>query len=142
MDDSTVLWNVDSAGMSPELASQLVDVIFRTLAVYDDRASRKAVDDVIEKALSETTFMKTFAATLVQSMEKQSKFQSHVGCYRLLSWSYLLLCKSEFASVSKSAFTRVAAAQASLIHIVMQRSFRERRACKQTFFRLFSEVSP
>lgn len=125
--------------MSPEIASFLVDIIFKTFSVYDDRGSRKAVDDVIEKGLSEVTFMKTFAAALVQAMEKQSKFQSHVGCYRLLKWSCLLLSKSQFATVSKNALCRVAAAQASLLHIVMQRSFRERRACKQTFFHLFSQ---
>lgn len=125
--------------MSPEIASFLVDIIFKTFLVYDDRGSRKAVDDVIEKGLSEVTFMKTFAAALVQAMEKQSKFQSHVGCYRLLKWSCLLLSKSQFATVSKNALCRVAAAQASLLHVVMQRSFRERRACKQTFFHLFSQ---
>ncbi|KAH9728169.1 protein ILITYHIA [Citrus sinensis] len=125
--------------MSPEIASFLVDIIFKTFSVYDDRGSRKAVDDVIEKGLGEVTFMKTFAAALVQAMEKQSKFQSHVGCYRLLKWSCLLLSKSQFATVSKNALCRVAAAQASLLHIVMQRSFRERRACKQTFFHLFSQ---
>ncbi|KAK9206128.1 hypothetical protein WN943_016401 [Citrus x changshan-huyou] len=125
--------------MSPEIASFLVDIIFKTFSVYDDRGSRKAVDDVIEKGLVEVTFMKTFAAALVQAMEKQSKFQSHVGCYRLLKWSCLLLSKSQFATVSKNALCRVAAAQASLLHIVMQRSFRERRACKQTFFHLFSQ---
>lgn len=125
--------------MSPEIASFLVDIIFKTFSVYDDRGSRKAVDDVIEKGLGEVTFMKTFAAALVQAMEKQSKFQSHVGCYRLLKWSCLLLSKSQFATVSKNALCRVAAAQASLLHIVMQRSFRECRACKQTFFHLFSQ---
>ncbi|KAI9185460.1 hypothetical protein LWI28_007508 [Acer negundo] len=125
--------------MSPELASLLVDIIFKTVPIYDDRGSREAVDDVIEKALGEVTFMKTFAAALVQAMDKQSKFQSHVGCYRLLKWSCLLLSKSQFATVSKNALCRVASAQASLLHIVMQRSFRERRACKQTFFHLFSE---
>lgn len=125
--------------MSPEIASFLVDIIFKTFSVYDDRGSRKAVDDVIKKGLSEVTFMKTFAAALVQAMEKQSKFQSHVGCYRLLKWSCLLLSKSQFATVSKNALCRVAAAQASLLHVVMQRSFRERRACKQTFFHLFSQ---
>ncbi|KAG5549672.1 hypothetical protein RHGRI_014840 [Rhododendron griersonianum] len=117
----------------------VVGIIFKTLYIYDDRGSRKAVDDVIAKALCEVTFMKSFAATIVQFMEKQLKFQSHVGCYRLLKWSCLLLSKSQFASVSKNAMCRVAAAQASLLHLAMQGSFRERRACKQAFFHLFSE---
>lgn len=126
--------------MSIEVASLLTDIIFRTVSIYDDLRSRKAVDDVIVKALAETVFMKAFAAALVQNMEKQLKFQSHVGCYRLLSWSCLLLSKSQFASVSKNALCRVAAAQATLLSIVFQRSFRERRACRKKFFHLFSQV--
>lgn len=126
--------------MCAELASLLVDILFRTLSIYDDHGSRKAVDDVIEKALGDLLFMKNFAAALVQVMERQLKFQSHVGCYRLLRWSCLLLSKSQFATVSKNALCRVAAAQASLLHIVVRRSFRVRRACKQTFLSLFSQV--
>lgn len=125
--------------MSTESASQLVDLIFMTLYIYDDRGSRKAVDDLIVKALSEVIFMKTFAATLVQSMEKQLKFQSHVGCYRLMNWSCLLLCRSQFISVSKSAFSRVAAVQASILQISMQGSSHERRACRRTFIHSFFE---
>ncbi|KAI9078431.1 hypothetical protein K1719_039650 [Acacia pycnantha] len=126
--------------MSPDLASSLTDVVFGTLPIYDDRRSRKAVDDVIVKALGETVFMKTFAAALVQNMEKQSKFQSHLGCYRLLSWSCLLLSNSQFATVSKNALCRVAVAQASLLKVAMQRSFREKRACMKKFFHLFSQM--
>ncbi|KAK2994712.1 hypothetical protein RJ640_002518 [Escallonia rubra] len=130
---------LDGTEMSTEFALVLVDLIFKTLSIYDDRGSRKAVDDVIVEALSKDAFMKSFAATLVQVMEKQLRFQSHVGCYRLLKWSCLLLNKSQFSSVSKNALCRVAAVQASVLHIVMQRSFRERRACKRTFIHLFSE---
>lgn len=126
--------------MSADLASSLIDIIFRTLPIYDDRRSRRAVDDVIVKALGETLFMKSFAAALVQNMEKQLKFQSHVGCYRLLSWSCLLLSNSQFATVSKNALCRVATAQASLLNVSMQGSFHERRACEKKFFYLFSQV--
>jgi hypothetical protein len=126
--------------MCTELASLLVDIIFRTLLIYDDRGSRKAVDDVIAKALGDLLFMKNFAAALVQVMERQSKFQSHVGCYRLLRWSCFLLSKSQFATVSKNALCRVAAAQSSLLNIVVQRSFSARRACKRAFLSLFSQV--
>ncbi|KAK7332811.1 hypothetical protein VNO80_29566 [Phaseolus coccineus] len=125
--------------MSTELASLLTDIVFRTVAVYDDLRSRKAVDEVIVRALGGEVFMKTFAGALVQNMEKQSKSQSHVGCYRLLSWSCLLLSKSQFAAVSKNALCRVAAAQASLLSLVLQRSFREGRACRKKIFRLFSQ---
>ncbi|KAI3785034.1 hypothetical protein L1987_44143 [Smallanthus sonchifolius] len=119
--------------MSPESASQLVDLIFMTLYIYDDRGSRKAVDDIILKCLKEVVFMKTFAANLVQTMEKQLKLQSHVGCYRLMKWSTLLLCKSQFISISKNAFSRVAAAQASCLQLSIQASSLERRACRKTF---------
>ncbi|XP_065852916.1 protein ILITYHIA [Euphorbia lathyris] len=130
---------LNNSEMSPELASSLVDIVFKTLVIYEDLRSRKAVDGIISKALGESTFMRTFAAALVQAMEKQSKFNSHVGCYRLLKWSCLLLSKSQFAAVSKNAVSRLAAAQASILHIVIQRSFRERRACKKLFFHLFSQ---
>ncbi|XP_052734790.1 protein ILITYHIA [Vigna angularis] len=125
--------------MSTELASLLTDIVFRTVAIYDDLRSRKAVDEVIVRALGEEVFMKTFAGALVQNMEKQSKSQSHVGCYRLLSWSCLLLSKSQFAALSKNALCRVAAAQASLLSLVLQRSFREGRACRKKIFHLFSQ---
>ncbi|GMP21854.1 hypothetical protein CsSME_00000112 [Camellia sinensis var. sinensis] len=62
---------LNNSQMSSELVSVLVDIIFKTLCIYDDRGSRKAVDDVITKALGEVTFMKSFAATVVQVMEKQ-----------------------------------------------------------------------
>ncbi|KAH7543347.1 hypothetical protein FEM48_Zijuj02G0174600 [Ziziphus jujuba var. spinosa] len=130
---------LNNSEMCTEIASLLVDIIFKTLYIYDDRGSRIAVDNAITKALGEVIFMKSFAAALLQAMEKQAKFQSHVGCYRLLHWSCILFSKSAFATVSKNAFCRVATAQASLLHIVMQRSFHEQRACKRTFFHLFSQ---
>ncbi|XP_022719011.1 protein ILITYHIA isoform X2 [Durio zibethinus] len=130
---------IANSDMSPDFTSLLVDIIFKTFQIYDDGGSRKAVNDVIVKALGEVTFMKSFAAALVQAMEKQLKFQSHVGCYSLLKWSCLLLSRSQFATLSRNALCRVAAAQASLLHIVMQRSFRERRACIKTFLHLFSQ---
>ncbi|KAK9146319.1 hypothetical protein Sjap_006222 [Stephania japonica] len=120
-------------------ASVLVDIIFRTLLIYDDRASRKAVDDVIVKAFVEVTFMKNFAATLVQATEKQLKTKSHCGCYKLLKWSCLLFSNSQFISVSKNALWKVVALQASLLHIVFQGSYRLRRACKQIFVHLLSQ---
>ncbi|XP_056168131.1 protein ILITYHIA isoform X1 [Syzygium oleosum] len=125
--------------MSAEIASQLVEIIFKTLFLYEDLRSRKAVDAVIVKALGEAAFMKCFAATLVQFMDKLLKAQSHVGCYRLLKWSCILLSCSQFAAVSRNAVCRVAAVQASLLPLVMRQSFRQRRACKKLFFQLFSQ---
>ncbi|KAL0298567.1 UNVERIFIED_CONTAM: protein ILITYHIA, partial [Sesamum radiatum] len=125
--------------MTTEFVSLLVDLLFQTLSIYDDRGSRKAVDDVIIKALSEAVFLKSFAASLVQAMERHSKFQSLTGSYRLLQWSCLLLIYSQFASLSKNALCRVAQAQASVLHIVMQGPSRLRRACSRTFFSLFTK---
>ncbi|KAI7993407.1 Polyprenol reductase 2 [Camellia lanceoleosa] len=65
----------NSAEMSSELMLVLIDMIFKTLCIYDYRGSRKAVDDVITKALGEVTFMKSFAAIVVQVMEKQIKLR-------------------------------------------------------------------
>lgn len=126
--------------MTSDVAPVLVDIIFQTLAIYDDRGSRKAVDDLIVKGLENVTFMKNFAAILVQLMEKQLKFCFDTVCYRLLTWSCLLLGKSQFATVSKNAFVRVASTQASLLHIIMESSFRMQRASKRFMFHLFSQV--
>lgn len=136
-----VAHRIDNQEMTTEVVSLLVDLIFRTLYTYDERRSRNAVDNVIVKALRVDSFMKSFAATVVQVMEKQIKFQSHIGCYRLVKWSSLLLSKSQFPSISKNALCRVASVQASVVHIVkMQGSLRELRDCKKTIFSLFSEA--
>ncbi|PIA40115.1 hypothetical protein AQUCO_02500083v1 [Aquilegia coerulea] len=125
--------------ISLDLASHLVEIIFKTLSIYDDRASRKAVDDVIVKALDQMNFMKNFAATLVQAMEKQLKIESCIGCLKLLKWSCLLLSNSQFVSVAKNALWRIVSSQASLLRITLQGSFRIRRACKRIFVHLFSQ---
>lgn len=127
--------------MSSDIAAVLVDIIFQTLAIYDDRGSRKAVDDLVVKGLENVTFMKAFAALLVQVMEKELKFCFGAVCYRLLAWSCLLLGKSQFAAVSRTGFVRVASKQASLLRVVMDSSFRMRRASKRFMFHLFSQVS-
>ncbi|VAH94951.1 unnamed protein product [Triticum turgidum subsp. durum] len=124
---------------SPSDTALLVDLIFQTLPLYDDRASRKAVDDMVIRALSESTFMKTFAATLVQSMEKNLKVTSPLACFKLLRWSCYLLKWTQFATLSKGGFSRLANAQAVLSQVLMNGSFRQRRTCKQLFIRLFSE---
>ncbi|KAL3520591.1 hypothetical protein ACH5RR_018740 [Cinchona calisaya] len=135
-----ILTNISSnSDMPTDFSSLLVETIFRTLPIYDDRGSRKAVDNLIVKVLNEVAFMKNFAATLVQAMEKQLKFQSHVVCYKLIKWSCLLLTESRFTSVSKNALCRVAQVQGSLLHIAMQGSFRVKRACKQSLLHLFSK---
>ncbi|KAJ0229809.1 Protein ILITYHIA [Hirschfeldia incana] len=131
-----ILHNFD---MSSDIAAVLVDIIFQTLAIYDDRGSRKAVDDLVVKGLANVAFMKAFAALLVQVMDKESKFCFGAVCYRLLAWSCLLLGKSQFATVSRTGFVKVASKQASLLRVVMESSFRMRRASKRFMFHLFSQ---
>lgn len=128
--------------MSADFASLLVDIIFKTLPIYDDRQSINAVDNLIVEVLIESPFMKSFAAVLVLSMEKQVKSYSPVGSYKLLKWSCLLLRCSQFTSVSRNAFSRLATAQASLLQLLLQGSFRLRRACKKLLFDFFSKVIP
>ncbi|XP_057801902.1 protein ILITYHIA-like [Salvia miltiorrhiza] len=134
-----ILDNLDSLQVTAEFVSVLVDLIFQTLSIYDDHGSRKAVDEVIIKALTKDLFMKSFAATLVQAMERHSKFQSLTGGYRLLKWSCILLIHSQFATLSKNGLSRVAQAQALVLHMVMQGPFGVRRACRKTCFHLFTK---
>ncbi|XP_073011814.1 protein ILITYHIA isoform X1 [Typha latifolia] len=122
-----------------DVASHIVDIVFQTLLLYDDRSSRKAVDDLIVNALGESTFMKFFATTLVQTMEKHLKIQSPAVCYKLLKWSCFLLKWSRFTSVSKNGFPRLANAQAVLCEVLMQGPFHMRQICRKMFFHLFSE---
>ncbi|XP_062212235.1 protein ILITYHIA-like [Phragmites australis] len=135
----TLLPLVAKASASSSDTALLVDLIFQTLPIYDDRASRKAVDDMVIQALGEPTFMKPFAAALVQSMEKNLKVTSPLTSFKLLRWSHYLLKWSQFATLSKGAFSRLANAQAVLCQVLMDGSFRRRRTCKQLFIQLFSE---
>ncbi|KAG8097980.1 hypothetical protein GUJ93_ZPchr0013g37826 [Zizania palustris] len=130
---------LEKASESPSDTTLFVDLIFHTLPIYDDRASRKAVDDMVIHALGGSTFMKTFAATLVQSMEKSLKVTCPIVCFKLLRWSCYLLRWSQFATLSKGGFSRLANAQAVLCQVLMDGSFRRRRTCKQLFTHLFSE---
>lgn len=122
--------------LSLEEASSLVEIIFQTVNLYDDRPSTKVVDDLVTQSLNQSAFMKCFAASLVQSMERSSKSQSPFGCYRLLKWSSLLMKWP----VSKGGFSRLASAQALLYQAAMQGSLGTIRSCKRLFSRIFSEV--
>jgi hypothetical protein len=118
----------------------LVDLIFQTLPLYDDRASRKAVDDMVIRALSESTFMKLFAARLIGCMEKNLKVTSPLACFKLLKWSSYLMKWTQFATLSKGGFSRLANAQAVSSQFLMDGSCCHRRTCRQLFVSLFSEV--
>ncbi|KAM0941961.1 putative armadillo-like helical, translational activator Gcn1, TOG domain-containing protein [Dioscorea sansibarensis] len=130
---------LQDSDLSDGVASLLVDIIFQTLPIYDDRHSTIAVNDLIIKGLGEAIFMKYFATSLIQTMEKHVKIHSPVGCYKLLKWSSLLLRRSQFASASKHGFSRLVCAQASLCQILMQGSYHLRGACRKLFVHLFTE---
>ncbi|KAI0489335.1 hypothetical protein KFK09_029177 [Dendrobium nobile] len=126
--------------LSSDVVEPLVGLVFQTLLIYDDRPSRKAVDDLIITALSSEAFMKCFAAVLVQSMEKHLKSDCSIGCLKLLKWSCLLVRWSQFTSLSKGGFLRLTTAQAFLCQILMHGAHRRRRACRKLFFHIFSEA--
>ncbi|XP_062193480.1 protein ILITYHIA-like [Phragmites australis] len=106
---------------------------------YIEQNGPEAFEKLINKVLGEPTFMKPFAAALVQSMEKNLKVTSPLTSFKLLRWSHYLLKWSQFATLSKGAFSRLANAQAVLCQVLMDGSFRRRRTCKQLFIQLFSE---
>ncbi|KAH0448399.1 hypothetical protein IEQ34_022199 [Dendrobium chrysotoxum] len=126
--------------LSSDVVELLVGLVFQTLLIYDDRPSRKAVDDLIITALRSEAFMKCFASVLVQSMEKHLKSDCSIGCLKLLKWSCLLLRWSQFTSLSKGGFLRLTTAQAFLCQILMHGAHRRRRACRKLFFHIFSEA--
>jgi len=114
----------------------LVDLIFQTLPLYDDLASRKAVDDMVIRALGQSRSMKRFAATLVKSMETNLKGTSPFACFKLLRWSSYLLKWTQVGTLSKGGFSRRANAQAVLSEVLMVGSFRQRLTWKQLFIRI------
>ncbi|KAF3790933.1 eIF-2-alpha kinase activator [Nymphaea thermarum] len=126
--------------MPPDVASSLVDIVFMTLFVYDDRTSREAVDYIVIKALGEDAFMKSFAARLVQFVEKQLKARTPFCCYRLLKWSFMLLRWSRFTIVSKNGFSKIATLQSSLLCTLSQGPLRVHRASRRAFFQFITEV--
>ncbi|XP_031484285.1 protein ILITYHIA isoform X1 [Nymphaea colorata] len=126
--------------MPPDVASSLVDIVFKTLFVYDDRTSGEAVDYIVIKALGEDAFMKSFAARLVQFVEKQFKARTPFCCYRLLKWSFMLLRWSRFTIVSKNGFSKIATLQSSLLCTLSQGPLRVHRASRRAFFQFITEV--
>lgn len=118
----------------------LVDVILKTLFIYDDRPSQAIVEDAISQALREPAFVKIFAAALVQSAEKHLKAGLNLVCYKLFRWLCLLVRWSPSVTTAKNAFTRVAAVQASLLCALSQGPVRLRKASKRVFIHLLHEV--
>ncbi|CAN6460506.1 unnamed protein product [Victoria cruziana] len=139
-DDVFSIVQQNKGQMPPDVVSLLVDIVFNTLFVYDDRTSREAVDYIVIKALAEDSFMKSFAARLVQSVEKQFKARTPFCCYRLLKWTFMLLRWSRFTTVSRNGFSKISTLQSSLLYTISQGPFRVYRASKKAFFQFITEV--
>uniref|UniRef100_A0ACD6AQE4 Uncharacterized protein n=2 Tax=Avena sativa TaxID=4498 RepID=A0ACD6AQE4_AVESA len=129
----------EAAGSESD-ARLLVKLIFQTLLLYDDRASRKAVDDMVIEALPISNFMKPFASALVRYMKKDLK-DKPLCCFKLLRWSSYLLKFTQFATLYENAFSTLANAQVALSQVLIDGSFRKPQNFKKLFFRLFSECS-
>lgn len=123
-----------------DCASLLVDIILKTLFIYDDRPSQAVVEEAISKALREPAFVKAFASALVQSAEKHVKAGLNLACYKLFRWSCLLVRWSPSVTTAKNAFTRVASVQASLLCVLLQAPVRLQKASKRVFIHLLQEV--
>jgi hypothetical protein len=122
----------------------LVELIFSTLSLYDDRASQVAVEHVIVKALKEDepVFVKAFASVLVQTAERIGKSSSGTVQLKLLRWSCLLINHNPAILLAKSAFFRLAAMQGSLLFELSQgaTTVRLRQSSQRIFLHLLSEV--
>ncbi|KAG0555734.1 hypothetical protein KC19_11G000200 [Ceratodon purpureus] len=121
-------------------APEVVDVIFSTLPLYDDRHSQAAVVELIIRGLEESTFIKVFAGVLVQNIERSHKNCSDAVRLKLLRWSCLLVGRVPTLLSAKSAFCRLAAAQGFLLASLYQGPVRLRRATTRIFIHYLSNV--
>eukprot|EP00898_Chlorokybus_atmophyticus_P007528 jgi/Chlat1/7777/Chrsp66S07244 len=98
-------------------AVQLSSIIFQTLFTYGDRASRSAVERVIQLASKrELVFAKAFVTQLIQVVERSHRAVSDQTRYQLLRWSCAVLrCRGQEIAASSAAFTRLATAQSALL---------------------------
>lgn len=121
-------------------AAEVVDVIFSTLPLYDDRQSQAAVVKLITRGLKESSFVKVFAGALVQNTEKSSRNSSDAVRLKLLRWSCLIVAQVPTLLSAKSAFCRLAAAQGLLLAYLYQGPVRLRRATRRIFTHYLSNV--
>lgn len=131
-----------AAGDITKDAAEVVDVIFSTLPLYDDRHSQAAVVELITRGLKESAFVKVFAGALVQTIEKSYKNCSDAVRLKLLRWSCLLVAQVPTLLSAKSAFSRLAAAQGFLLTSLYQGPVRLRRATRHIFTQYLSNVRP
>jgi len=131
---------VAAEGIFNRDAAEVVDVIFSTLPLYDDRQSQAAVVKLITRGLKESAFVKVFAGTLVQIIEKSHRNSSDAVRLKLLRWSCLLFAQVPTLLSAKAAFCRLAAAQGFLLASLYQGPVRLRRATRHIFTRYLSNV--
>ncbi|CAM6126914.1 unnamed protein product [Calypogeia fissa] len=124
-----------------ELVPELVNLIFKTIPLYEDRTSQIAVEHAISRSLQEAAFLKAFTGTLVQTAEKSCKLSSNSVRYKLFRWSCLLIRQNPALLSAKNAFSRLVAVQASLLTLLLEGSYTVKRATNQVALHLFSEVA-
>lgn len=120
--------------------AEVVDYIFSTLPLFDDRKSQAAVVKLITSGLKEQSFVKAFAGALVQNIEKSHKNCSDAVRLKLLRWSCVLVAQVPSLLSAKSAFCRLAAAQGYLLASLYQGPVRLRRATRRIFTHYLSNV--
>lgn len=121
-------------------AAEVVDIIFSTLPLYDDRHSQAAVVELISRGLKEASFVKAFAGALVQTIEKSHKTSSDAVRLKLLRWSCLLIMQVPTLLSAKSAFGRLAPAQGFLLASLYQASVPVRKAAGRIFNHYLTNV--
>jgi hypothetical protein len=121
-------------------ATEVVDIVFSTLTLYDDRHPQAAVVKLIIRGLEESSFVKVFAGTLVQNIERSQKNSSDAVRLKLLRWSCLLVAQVPSLLSAKSAFCRLATAQGFLLASLYQGPVRLRRATSRIFTHYLSNV--
>lgn len=121
-------------------AAEVVDVVFLTLPLYDDGHSQAAVVNLIIRGLKEPSFVKVFAGSLVQTIERSHKNSSDGVRLKLLRWSCLLVAQVPTLLCAKSAFCRLAAAQGFLFASLYHGSVRVQRATSRIVNRYLSNV--
>ncbi|KAJ7561862.1 hypothetical protein O6H91_03G044500 [Diphasiastrum complanatum] len=133
---------LDTPGISiSEHVPDLVNRFLGTLSRYDDRASQAAVEHIIIKALREPSFVKTFTGAIVQTAEKELKVGTCPVRHKLLRWSCLIIQYNPDILTVKTAFSRLAAIQASLLSILLHSSFQTQRVSRRVVVHLLSHVT-
>lgn len=115
-------------------------MIFLTVPHYNDRCSAAAVERAIQLGVKKSSvFLKTFTGSLVQYCSKLSKGEAIAVKHKLIRWTVLLLEANPDVFQSKAAFSRLFAAQSSLLTSVLKNGRFRLRVRVLNFFTSFLE---